>query len=336
MDFRSLPAIDPDMSVDLDETRVFEMRDLVSSDIRIHRGSQVRSRNIIQFIVLARPRTAGQRLPGQTTPWTVPEPQEFHDLVNRTECYMIAKTPACFRIQKWANLWGKVGLLGLSAKNADHLEEFRRIIESLGTNDLIFTIFPREGLDKKGSVSILLRETFRSYEPTCLPEALLLRNRGLRGSLRVTHIKTYHEDDRSRGGQSKKDWRLILLQGCAEFMTSLEAYSEDAQFILGSGHIFIRGGVRRPRALPDREQPGRGQRPALPAPRGTRGNDNNNNSPHFNKHTSSYANATRGTFGRANGGENSGGRNPSVRPSDHGGQTAGPSYRAGATSRSGP
>lgn len=251
-EFRSATELGPNLTIDLDETRVFSMRDLISSDIHVHRDTQVRSRNIIQFVILARPRASPTD--GSRAKWTVPDPDVYRDLINRSECYMATNRLPCLKAVKWTNLWGKVGLVGLSAREAEHLEDYRTVIEALHDDNYQFTIFPREGVDKKGSISIVLTEQFRSFEPLCLPECLFLRNKCLKGALRVTHIKTYRDGDKTRAGRSKKGWRLVLLQGCQDFMRCLEDYDEDEQFQLGSGHVYIKGGVRRPRTNTGRQR----------------------------------------------------------------------------------
>ena len=314
------PQQEHEQSMDLDESRVFDIRDLVTSAIEVHRGSQVRSRGIIQFVILCRPRRhpgddifsqAGPATNGPEgassgglgggvggggsgsntnnthprTAWSIPDPQVFHDLIHRISCMMVSQNIPCLRAQKWANLWGKVGLVGLSARNPDHVREYRNVLEQLQDRDYCFTIFPRDAIDKRGSVSVIMRETFRTFDPLCLPEVLFHQNRGLKGSLKVTHIKTYTDADTTRAGASKKGWRLVLLQGCPAFMKSLEDYDEDYKFTVSSCHVYIRGGVRRPK-------PPAG-RPPQPRPRartsttdartgrrwagGSGSNDNNNN-----------------------------------------------------------
>lgn len=236
----------------------------MSPEIDIRSGSQIRSRDVLQFVVLAKPRgPSSAPAPSTSIPpatnWTIPEPREFHSLMNRAECFMIDNKLPCYNAHKWGNLWGKVGLVGLSAKVPRHIEDFRTVIEGLSTDTLTFTIFPRDAVENRGSISVLLRDTFKEFSPKCLPAAIFRRNKGLRGSLRATHTKTYGAEDKTRSGASKKGWRLILLQGCSEFMRSLEAYEEDEKFTLGSGYIYIRGGVRKPRSGPPRGALGRGQ-----------------------------------------------------------------------------
>ena len=120
----------------------------------------------------------------------------------------------------------------------------------MSTDHLTFTLFPKDAVENRGSISVLLRDGFKNFKPRCLPAAIFRRNRGLTGSLRATHTKTYGPNDKTRSGVSKNGWRLVLLQGCPQFMRSLEAYDEDEKFNLGSGFIFIRGGVRKPRSNP--------------------------------------------------------------------------------------
>ena len=106
------PSHNLDQSMDLDESRVFDCRDLVTSAIEIHRGNQVRSRDVIQFVLLARAKlhpqddifgphamsesgssndTTTNPPPPETaatdnnnnrgTSWFVPDPMVFHDVV---------------------------------------------------------------------------------------------------------------------------------------------------------------------------------------------------------------------------------------------------------------
>ena len=122
MDYHSSNALDQTISVDLDETRAFDIRDLVSSDINVGAGGQVRARDVIPFVVLARHRRGTQpSTMNRATPWTVPDTREFHSLITRLECYMISKQLPCIKAKKWANLWGKVGLIGLSPRNPTYI-----------------------------------------------------------------------------------------------------------------------------------------------------------------------------------------------------------------------
>ena len=257
---------------ELDETRVFDLRDLAGGNIDIKEGSKVRSRDVIQFVVLSKPlgpTNADQVPPHPATSWTVPEPDDFLDLINRADSFMFERNLPCVKARKWANLWGKVGLIGLSPKHPEDIADYRTVIEGLPTGSATYTLFPKEAVENRGSISIILRNQFRAFNYACLPASLFSLNPGLRGSLKVTHYKSYAKEDQTRNGTSKEGWRLILLQGCPEFMRSLERYDEDERFSLGAGYVYIRGGARKPRSNT------RGSRDH--GPQGSRTGQNNNN-----------------------------------------------------------
>ena len=240
-----------DTTAELNTTQVFSIRDLVNEQMEVAEGVEIRSRDIIPYVVL-------QWDSEKDTNWTVPDPQLFHDLVNRVESRVMEENLKCGDVLKWSNLWGKVGLLGLSAKDHDQLTAFREVIERQVTGTTKFSIYPRDALEKKGNVSVLLREAHRGLDVKQLPRAIFRRTRALKGGLKVRHVKYYREGERSRAGASKKDWRLVLLQGDAAFMSSLEKFEPEHRFWVGSDRIIIRGGERR--APPGGQQRSGGQR----------------------------------------------------------------------------
>ena len=247
-------ADDHDTTTVFDQTQVFDIRELVSNDIEVA-SEEIRTKDVISYVVL--------KWDTRVDPnWTVPDPALFHDLLNRVTCEILERDLACGSIRKWTNMWGKVGLVGLSPKSTALLTEYRELVERQVVGSTKFTIFPRDGLEKKGCVSVLLREYYRHFKIELLPKEILRRTKALRGGLKVTHFKSYKAGDRSRTGASKEGWRLILLQGTAEFMSSLEAFEEEHRFPVGSDRIIIRGGKRKP------PQSGAGQARAGPGPRG--------------------------------------------------------------------
>ena len=161
---------------------------------------------------------------------------------------------------------------------------------------------------------MLLRDNFKEITPTCLPAAIFRRNRGLKGSLRSTHVKTYGKDDKTRAGVSKHGWRLVLLQGCPSFMKSLESYDEDERFALGSGFIYIRGGVRKPRQSSERAQRGRGGSRSYRGREGPRRSEEENRSYHENYPTITEETTTREDNSEARSGGTEGNRDRSFRP----------------------
>ena len=245
-----------DTTAELDTTQIFNIRDLVNNNMEVTEGVQIRSRDVVSYVLLKWDSTVDRN-------WTVPDPQLFHDLVNRVESRVMELKLQCGDVLKWTNLWGKVGLLGLSIKNHALLTEFRELIEKQMTGTIKFSIYPRDALEKKGNVSVLLRETYRGLDVTQLPRSIFRRTRQLRGGLKVTHVKHYGDHERSRTGAPKKGWRLVLLQGDEEFMHSLEKFEPEHRFWVGSDRIIIRGGKRKAPAGNNTTGP---QRPILGNP----------------------------------------------------------------------
>ena len=239
---------EPDITTDLDETVVMEVGDVISQDIDVTRSAQLRVKDVVPFIVL-------KYNPDTDKNWTIPEPQIFSDLINRIESTIVHERLACGSAYRWANLWGRVGLLGLASRDKERMNSYRKLVEDQFCGNTRFTLFPKDALEKKGTVSVLLRAPFRDFDYRVLAQSLLNRTRQLRGALRVTHVKTYSKDDYSRSGACKHGWRLLLLQGSAEFMSSLEQFGQEYRFPLGAGHVIIRGGSDRPKGQ-DRIRPG--------------------------------------------------------------------------------
>ena len=125
--------------------QVFSIRDLVNERMEVVEGTEIRSKDVIPFVVL-------QWDSSKDTNWTVPEPQLFHDLVNRVESRVMELGLKCGDVLKWSNMWGKVGLLGLSARDRDMITSFRELIEKQVTGTIKFSIYPRDALEKKGNV----------------------------------------------------------------------------------------------------------------------------------------------------------------------------------------
>ena len=242
-----------DTTVDLDTTQVFNVRDLVSSGMEVTEGAQVRTRDVVPYVLLKLDEATDNK-------WSVPDTQLFHGLTNRLESRIMRDDLPCGAVLKWSNLWGKVGLLGLSVKNAALLSDFRNLVESQVKGSIRFSIYPRDALEKKGNVSVLLRETYRDFDIGVLAKTILRRTRKLKGGLRVTHVKEYGDKERSRAGASKAGWRLVLLQGTPDFMASLEQFEADHRFWVGSDRVIIRGGNRKPSSN-NNNNPGQGGRP---------------------------------------------------------------------------
>jgi hypothetical protein len=74
---------------------------------------------------------------------------------------------------------------------------------------------------------------------------LFYRNYGLAGTPTVTHVKKFGPNDQTKGGTSKRDWRILKLSGDDEFMDALYMFRDGHKFQIGSSHVQLRGGKRR-------------------------------------------------------------------------------------------
>ena len=99
------------------------------------------------------------------------------------------------------------------------------------------------------------------------------------------------------------------MEGCSEFMRSLEQFDEDERFSLGSGHIFIKGGVRKARQHSAPRGRGRGRGAGGP-PGGAAAPGGYNHSNNTHQHHNSTAGRTGlGRAGRGSGSTNGGNNN---------------------------
>ena len=166
----------------------------------------------------------------------------FNILVNRVTVYCLERKLECAQAFRWTSLWGRVGLVGLASRSLKDIQQFREAVEEQMSGPTKYTLFPKDALHRRGNLSVLLRENFWSFDVEWLPKAILVRSR-MKGGIRLTHIKKYTENDYTRDGVCKDGWRLVMMQGCPEFMSSLEKFDHEHRFPVGAGHIVIRGGT---------------------------------------------------------------------------------------------
>ena len=144
----------------------------------------------------------------------------------------------------WSNMWGGVGLVGLSSKNLPMLNIMRAYISDAGIKNWEFCSIPKEGIIFNKDLSVMLRGDMAGISPADFPAMLYRRNPGLEGELMVTKCKNFTDKDNTKRGQSMAGWRLFKLQGDEEFFTSLKQFEESHQFRVGNGNVLIRGGDR--------------------------------------------------------------------------------------------
>ena len=173
----------------LDETAVFDFRELEREEDRIEgMAGEIRTRGVLQFVLL-------ECRKGE---WVIPDSQTFHDLINRVECNFLREKSPLTKVLRWTNLWGSIGLLGLSAKSRPRLREFR---DALSERDIIkgklFSSIPKDVLMDRTRLCTLLRTNHRSFDLNTFSDGLFSKNSGLRGQVGISHTKTYGPDDKT-------------------------------------------------------------------------------------------------------------------------------------------
>jgi hypothetical protein len=192
---------------------------------------------VVKFLLLTRPSFL-------QSDWEIPERKLFTEAVNGVECQLLTTGSELLSVLQWANNWGDIGLIGLSSRDLDKLKQFREYVDAFTVGENSFTLYPKDCLVQRYNITTLLREDLSTYDPLLIPRALFWRNKMLDGNLRVTHVKHFSAEEKTKDGQSKKDWKLLKLQGDEKFMRSIYPYHEKYRFQVGSSFIQIRGGLR--------------------------------------------------------------------------------------------
>ena len=129
---------DDDMEISvLDRTVTVDVGQMLAPSIRPSQPVNVETKGVVPFVVL-------KFTPGVDRHWSIPPPGVFHDLINRVEGKITDDKLDCGSACRWANLWGKVGLLGLDPRDQDKVERYRAILENQILGHTRFTIYPKD------------------------------------------------------------------------------------------------------------------------------------------------------------------------------------------------
>ena len=165
----------------------------------------VKSKGIVQFLVLCKKNDGGD------DSWQIPLRKDFHKIINYVECLLFKESHYLLTTKAWANMWNGMGVLGLNVRDVKRYKEFKDVFERSVVEDMKFTIYPRDGLLSHEELTALLRDDLESFDISLIPTALYWCNHGLSGQCRVSKVKTFGDQDKTRGGQPKKKWQLIKL-----------------------------------------------------------------------------------------------------------------------------
>ena len=198
----------------------------------------VKSRGVVQFIILARPSFSS------TESWDTPNIDKVRDFASYLTCQIAENKLDFSTILRWTNPWGNVAVMGLDTSNLDLLMKFRIFLNTLSYAHQNFNTFPKDAITDNLGISILLRSDLREFQEKHLAEALFARN-DLSGILETVQAETFTASDRTRAGVSKNGWRSVLMEGDEEFLKSLGKFTAMHWFNIGPASVQIHGGDRR-------------------------------------------------------------------------------------------
>lgn len=218
---------------------------------------KVKSRGVIQFVVLAR---SGQVAHES---WDTPTLDMTRDFVSFLLCTISDLKLEFGTTLRWTNPWGSVAVVGLDSGDMDKLQKFRTFFTTLKYNHHYFNTFPKDALTNSLGLYVMLKNELREFKEECLAEALFARNR-LHGVLDTLEAETFTASDTTRAGVSKNGWRNVLLQGDEEFMASLSDFPALHWFNLGPATVQIHGGERRAETYEEMEAKNKRKRMNMP------------------------------------------------------------------------
>lgn len=223
---------------DLGEDRFFSVRELASTK----KMRTIPLEDMAEFILLAK--DSDQNL-------YVPSTAFFDLIISRIEINIITKFPNLRPLHWSSSKWKGCGVLELAVMPL--LEEWRSMLIKLPLDcDLSVDTFPKASLLMGPDITALLKDPYREYGIRWVNHSLMLRNKAMRGNVRLTHSKTYGEHDLTRFGASMYGWKLVYLSGDCVFMEFLSKHPSSHRFIVGPSTVVLKGGIRKPGFLADK------------------------------------------------------------------------------------
>ena len=217
----------------------------------------VKSRGVVQFIILARSEHAAPDA------WDTPKIDLVRDFASFLLCTIADLKLEFGTILRWTNPWGNVVVMGLDTADLDLLQKFRTFFTTLRFAQHYFNTFPKDAMTSSLGISVMLKNDLREFKEEFLTEALFARN-NLFGVLETVEAETYTASDTTRAGVSKNGWRSVLLEGDETFLASLAQFPALHWFNLGPASVQIHGGERRAETAEEIEAKNRRRRMNMP------------------------------------------------------------------------
>ena len=149
---------------------------------------EVKSRGVIQFVILARSDQAARE------DWDAPRIELVRDFASYLLCKIAELKLEFGTILRWTNPWGNVVVMGLDSSDLSMLQKFRTFFTTLKFAHHYFNTFPKDAMVNSLSLYVLLRSELREFKEEYLAEALFARNQ-LFGVLETLEAETYTAAD---------------------------------------------------------------------------------------------------------------------------------------------
>ena len=222
----------------MDSTQEIDLNMLLPAGCRVPAGRKIRTKSVIQFVIMRREESSNSE-------WEFFPKKAMENLINNVEGRNASTGNGLSTAFKFANLWGEVPLLGLYATDISIMNGYRFQIE-LYSDGFEYQTFPREALDKRLALTIMMWQNLEGIRDEAIAQNLLDRNRELAGGIKVARVRLFRKDDLDSRGNSMLGARLVQLDGNETFLRSLERFPQSHRFGLGVGTVIIRGGDRAP------------------------------------------------------------------------------------------
>ena len=227
-----------DEGLELDKTQEIDAGLLLPTSCRVpERGRKIKSKGVIQFVICSRIR-------GSNDEWGLFDKKTLEQMINFIENSNANSANGLSAAYKYANMWGKVPIIGLFSRDVEAMNGYRFKIELYKKGNLEFQTFPRQTLNRRLALTVMMWPNLEGIETQSFSPNLLDRNRGLRGGVKVLKYKLFRSDDLDTKGQSMLGARLLQLDADETFLKSLAKYPRSHRFGLGVASVIIRGGER--------------------------------------------------------------------------------------------
>ena len=226
-----LPQLDQSQEIDLNML-------LPNSCKKFGNNRRFKARGMIQFVIMRRTEGSGEE-------WEFFPRKSLENLINAIEGRNASSGNGLSGAFKFANMWGVVPLLGLYSSDMGLLTGYRHQVE-LFNDGFEYQTFPREALDRRLALTVMLWQNLEGIQDDAIAPNLLDRNPGLDGGVKVARLKIFRSEDLDTRGESMLGARLAQLDGNDTFLKSLAKFPRSHRFGLGVGTVIIRGGDRAP------------------------------------------------------------------------------------------